>query len=99
MFILIKIRVIHPQQRHRRGIDLSSTHSLISDTRLPRDFIPLNYTLDIRPNILESSFAGKIRIIVQCNETSDRITLHAHHELQIERSDIKLRRILDEENL
>ncbi|GAB0096680.1 Aminopeptidase [Sergentomyia squamirostris] len=86
------------KQRSRRGINLSSTHSLISDTRLPGDFIPLNYTLDIRPNLVDSSFTGKVRIIVQCNTTSDRITLHAHHELQIERSDIKLNRISDEDD-
>ncbi|XP_059611895.1 aminopeptidase N [Phlebotomus argentipes] len=86
------------KERLRRGIDLSSTHSLISDTRLPGDFFPLNYTLDLRPKLSESTFTGKVRIFVQCNETSDRITLHAHHELQIERSDIKLQRILDSED-
>ncbi|XP_055696927.1 aminopeptidase N isoform X1 [Phlebotomus papatasi] len=86
------------RDRVRRGIDLSSTYSLISDTRLPGDFIPLNYTLDLRPNLSESTFTGKVRIIVQCNETSDRITLNAHQELHIERSDIKLKRVLEQED-
>lgn len=76
-----------------RSIDLSAAHSLISDSRLPGEITPNNYTIDLRPNIEESTFSGKIKIIMTWQEPTNQITIHAAHELEISESDIKLSKI------
>lgn len=79
--------------RTARSIDLSAAHSLISDSRLPGEITPNNYTLDLRPNMEESTFSGKIKIIMTWQEPTNQITLHASHDLEVAESDIKLSKI------
>lgn len=76
-----------------RSIDLSAAHSLISDSRLPGEITPNNYTIDLRPNIEESTFSGKIKIVLTWQEPTNQITLHASHDLEVAESDIKLSKI------
>lgn len=80
-------------RRSRRSIDLSAAHSLISDTRLPGEIIPNNYTLDLRPNVEESTFTGKVVIIMTVHEPTNRVVLHAAHELEIAENEVKLTQV------
>lgn len=79
--------------RMARSIDLSAAHSLISDSRLPGEITPNNYTIDLRPNMEESTFTGKIKIVLTWQEPTNQITLHAAHDLEVAESDIKLSKI------
>lgn len=76
-----------------RSIDLSAAHSLISDSRLPGEITPNNYTIDLRPNMEESTFTGKIKIVLTWQEPTNQITLHASHDLEVAETDIKLSKI------
>lgn len=72
---------------------MSAAHQLIvADSRLPKIVIPHSYDLDLRPNMQDGSFHGKIKINATVQDKTDRIVLHAHQELQIEMSDIKVTR-------
>lgn len=77
--------------RQRRSIDLSASHALIPDARLPKDVIPTNYIINIRPNMEEGSFTGNIKMNLSWNDDTRKISLHAHFELNIE--DVKIRKI------
>lgn len=79
--------------RVARSIDLSAAHSLISDSRLPGEITPNNYTIELRPNIDEATFSGKIKIVMTVQEPTNQITLHAAHEVEVAESDIKLSKI------
>lgn len=79
--------------RVARSIDLSAAHSLISDSRLPGEITPNNYTLDLRPNMEESTFSGKIKIVMTWQEPTNQITIHAAHDLEVAEPDIKLTKI------
>lgn len=91
VYFLLLIHLI--SQMVRRSIDLSLTNQLMSETRLLKDIVPHSYVLDLRPNILDSSFHGKVTINVTVQEKTDRITLHAHQELTIETQDISVQRL------
>lgn len=93
IFPLILVLGLSTASRVGRSIDLSAAHSLISDSRLPGEIVPNNYTLDLRPNLEESSFTGKIKIIMTWQEPTNKITLHASHDLEIADGDIKLSHI------
>ncbi len=80
--------------RAPRSIDLSATHALISDSKLPGEITPNNYTLDLRPNIEESAFTGSVKIVLTWQEPTNKITLHAANDLEIADSDIKLYQIV-----
>lgn len=79
--------------RVERSIDLSAAHSLISDSRLPGEITPNNYTIDLRPNMEESTFTGKIKMIMTVLEPTNQITLHASHDLEVAETEIKLSKI------
>lgn len=79
--------------RKARSIDLSAAHSLISDSKLPGEVVPNNYTLDLRPNIDDNTFTGKVKIILTWQEPTNQITLHASHDLEILTSDVKINRL------
>lgn len=91
--LLAIIGVCSAGTRVARSIDLSAAHSLISDSRLPGEITPNNYTIDLRPNIEESTFSGKIKIVMTWQEPTNQITIHAAHDLEIAESDIKLSKI------
>lgn len=79
--------------RKSRSIDLSAAHSLISDSKLPGEVVPKNYTLDLRPNIDDNTFTGKVKIVLTWQEPTNQITLHASHDLEILTSDVKIHRL------
>jgi hypothetical protein len=85
--------------RAPRSIDLSATHALISDSKLPGEIIPNNYTLDLRPNIDESIFSGKVKIVLTWQEPTNKITLHASNDLEIADTDIKLFQIVLDDSI
>ena len=76
--------------RRIRSIDLSATHSLVSETKLPGEVVPNNYTLDLRPNIDESTFNGNIVIVITFHEPTNKVVLHASHTLDVAENEIKL---------
>lgn len=81
---------LNQQIRHRRSIDLSAEHSLISDSRLPKEITPNSYDIELRPLIEDSTFTGTVKINASWQEQTNKITLHAHHDLQIDDSDIRV---------
>lgn|SRR5690349_1964967 len=91
--LLTIIGVCSAGTRLARSIDLSAAHSLISDSRLPGEITPNNYTIDLRPNIEDSTFSGKIKIVMTWQEPTNQITIHAAHDLEVAESDIKLSKI------
>ena len=76
--------------RRIRSIDLSATHSLVSETKLPGEIIPNNYTLDLRPNVDESTFSGNVVITITFQEPTNKVVLHASHALDVAENEIKL---------
>lgn len=69
---------------------MSAAHSLIPDSKLPSELTPTSYWLEIKPDILDSSFTGLVKINVTWLEETNKITLHAHHELTIAHADLKV---------
>jgi Peptidase M1 N-terminal domain len=90
LFLVLYALALTSGLRKVRSIDLSAAHSLISDTRLPGEIVPNNYTLDIRPIIEESTFTGKVKIVMTFQEPTNKVVLHASHDLEIAENDIKL---------
>ncbi|XP_064212579.1 aminopeptidase N isoform X1 [Tribolium castaneum] len=80
---LLVILLVSVEARTRRSIDLIAAHSLISDTRLPREVTPNFYDLQLEPRPNEGTFEGRVRINVTWQEPTDKITLHAHEDLDI----------------
>lgn len=79
-------------QKERRSADVSPSDTRqitnISDTRLPRDVTPAGYRLELQPFLEEGEFHGHVTINITCQEDTDKITLHAHPELEISESDV-----------
>lgn len=84
LFTLIKAR-------HSRSIELASAQKLITDPRLSKDIIPLSYILDLRPDFEASSFTGKVKINLTWTAEAKAIELHAHYDLQIDETNVKVR--------
>lgn len=51
---------------------------------------PTGYWLEIKPDMTDSSFKGHVKINVTWLEETNKITLHAHHELNIAHADVKV---------
>lgn len=88
--IILRAQLFQVQCSHKRSIDLIAAHSLISDTRLPREVTPNSYILDLHPYPEEGSFTGRIKINITWQETTDRITLHAQEDLVINHSEVSV---------
>ncbi|XP_037027645.1 aminopeptidase N [Bradysia coprophila] len=86
-----------PQRKHKRSIELSAAHQLISDVRLPTDFTPLSYVLDLRPNLENSTFSGIVKINMSCEQQTNKIALHSHFDMKIVVADIKIKRLKNNE--
>lgn len=80
----------------RRSIDLAAAHSLIPDTRLPGNVQPNCYTLDVRPNFEDNVFGGNVKINVSVVEDTETILLHAHFDLELDESEVKVIQIKPE---
>ncbi|KAI4458976.1 protease m1 zinc metalloprotease [Holotrichia oblita] len=86
--IVISYLVSQVTCHSKRSIDLIAAHSLISDTRLPKEISPNSYKVKVQPFPEEGYFKGEVRINVTWQESTDLITLHAHNELEISEKDI-----------
>jgi hypothetical protein len=95
----LALTMVLASSRFPRSIDLSAAHSLIQDTRLPGEIMPNNYTLDIRPNIEDSKFTGSVIIIMTFLEPTNKVVLHAGHDLEVAEEEIKLAQIGVDESI
>lgn len=76
--------------RDRRSIDLAAAHALIPETKLPTNVKPTCGGLEIRPDLEKNSFSGNVKHYVTIVEDTNKISLHAHPELEIEDADVKV---------
>lgn len=77
--------------RQRRSIELSASQRLIPDNRLSNEIEPLSYRLDLHPNFESSSFTGTVKMNLTWKIEAKVIELHAHYDLNINESDVKVR--------
>lgn len=62
--------------------------------RLPSEVTPISYHLEIKVPFTESDqFNGRVKINLTWSDTSDRITLNAHENLEISRVSIRMIRL------
>ncbi|XP_039233335.1 aminopeptidase N isoform X2 [Drosophila yakuba] len=73
-------------------IDFSSLH-VISEVRLPKEVLPLNYEVLIEPHISNHNFEGSVKIHLRWITDSKKVNFHAHDSLLIDYRQIKLNRI------
>lgn len=69
-------------------MDLISSLERLADTRLPRDVTPSGYHLELQPFFEEGEFQGHVTINITCQEDTDKITIHAHQDLEIPEADV-----------
>lgn len=67
--------------------DERSDHQMLTDVRLPRNLLPVHYTVRLLPWMYEGNFTtdGQVRIELRCVEATAKIVLHnadnrIHHE-------------------
>lgn len=77
--------------RHRRGLELSSVHHIISDTRLADGIVPIKYVVKLFPVMEESVFSGTVQIGFNVTQEQSTIELHAHYDLVIKAGDVVVR--------
>lgn len=68
-----------------------AAQKLVADTRLSNEIEPLSYILQLHPNVSTSSFVGTIKVNLTWKVESKVIELHAHPELNINETDVKVR--------
>lgn len=77
--------------RWKRSIDLNDVYySKMRQYRLPKEVTPTSYHLEIEPFIEEAKFNGRVKINLTWADTSDRIILNVHPDLQISETTIRL---------
>ncbi|KAG5316288.1 AMPN Aminopeptidase, partial [Pseudoatta argentina] len=71
--------------RWKRSIDLNDVYyTKMRQYRLPSEVIPTSYHVDIKIPFIESNqFNGRVKINLTWSDTSDRITLNVHPNLEI----------------
>jgi len=66
--------------------------------RLPNEVTPTNYHLDIEiPSIESNRFNGRVKINLTWSDTSDRIILNVHQNLEISMVNIRMIQLAPEE--
>lgn len=66
--------------------------------RLPSEVTPTSYHLDIEiPSIESDQFNGRVKINFTWSDTSDRITLNIHQNLEISKVNIRMIQLAPEE--
>lgn len=95
MYVCTYIRVLLfiIQVKSKRSIDLSASHALIPDARLSRDVLPAGYEINLRPNIIDNTFTGSVKMNLSWSVPTRKISFHAHFDLQINERSIKLAKI------
>lgn len=64
---------------------------------LPNEITPTSYHLEIDPFISIAKFNARVKINLTWVDTSDRITLNVHSDLQILDTDIKMIQLAPED--
>lgn len=77
-------------ERDKRSVDLNEVYSMIGQCRLPKEIRPSSYRLELQPFIKEGKFKGRVKINITWVDTTDRITLNVHPDLQISHSDVRV---------
>lgn len=75
-----------------------AAQKLVADLRLSNEIEPLSYILQLYPNISSASFIGTIKINLTWKVESKVIELHAHSELNINETDVKVRLLATNES-
>ncbi|EFN67471.1 Aminopeptidase N [Camponotus floridanus] len=85
--------------RQKRSIDLNDVYySKMPQYRLPNEVTPTNYYLDIEiPSIESDRFNGRVKINLTWSDTSDRIILNVHQNLEISMVNIRMIQLAPEE--
>ncbi|XP_011688674.1 PREDICTED: aminopeptidase N [Wasmannia auropunctata] len=85
--------------RWKRSIDLNDIYySKMRQYRLPQEVWPISYHVDIKIPFIESNqFNGRVKINLTWTETSDRITLNVHPNLEISVVNVRLIKLPDDE--
>lgn len=93
------INDVEPPDRQKRSIDLNDVYySKMRQYRLPNEVMPTSYHLDIEiPSIESDQFKGRVKINLTWSDTSDRITLNIHQNLEISMVNIRMIRLSPEE--
>lgn len=91
LIYLFIYRISQIKTRLRRSIELTSSQKLISDARLPTDVTPTSYELKLYPNLEAATFNGSIKINITWKATTKKIELHAHFDLNINETDVRVR--------
>ncbi|GAB1859229.1 Aminopeptidase N [Camponotus japonicus] len=91
--------VYNDRQRSKRSIDLNDVYySKMPQYRLPNEVTPTNYHLDIEiPSIESDRFNGRVKINLTWSDTSDRIILNVHQNLEISMVNIRMIQLAPEE--
>nr|XP_044248565.1 aminopeptidase N isoform X2 [Drosophila takahashii] len=76
----------------KADIDLSTVNTM-SDFRLPKDILPLNYEVYIEPNMQTQNFKGKVSIYLKSITDSKKVHFHAHADLLIDVKKMQLSRL------
>ncbi|KAM0725601.1 Aminopeptidase N [Formica fusca] len=78
--------------RSKRSIDLNDVYySKMRQFRLPNEVTATSYHLDIKiPSIEKNEFSGHVKINLTWKDTSDRITLNIHQNLEISKVGIRM---------
>ncbi|KAL6259505.1 hypothetical protein P5V15_009423 [Pogonomyrmex californicus] len=87
------------EDRSKRSIDLNDVYySKMRQNRLPSEVTPTSYHVDIKIPFIESNqFNGRVKINLTWSDTSDRITLNVHPNLEISLVSVRLIKLpLDE---
>lgn len=88
------VKTIGPSTRVARSVDLNEQSDLES-VCICDDLLPAGYVVELEPLIQEAKFRGRVRIQVNWTERADRISLHAHPDLQIAEGDVRVTRLND----
>lgn len=85
------------ETRWKRSIDLNDVYySKMRQYRLPSEVTPTNYSLDIKL-VDENKFHGRVKINLTWSDTSDRITLNIHPDLEVASTTARLIQLSPEE--
>lgn len=79
----------HETHKNKRSIDLNDVLK-VPTYRLPRDLKPINYDLEIKPDIAKAKFTGQVNISAVWMTGGSTIKLNTHHDIKIVEIQIKL---------
>ncbi|XP_011162237.2 aminopeptidase N [Solenopsis invicta] len=89
------------KDRLKRSIDLNDVYySKMRQYRLPSEVTPTSYHVDIKIPFIESNqFNGRVKINLTWSDTSDRITLNVHQNIEISLTKVRLIKLPADEKI